>query len=118
MKTLNELYNEIQANDELKNALVEAAKSGKHLDFFREHGVEVTEEELNAFVEAKANEDKPLSKEELLSAAGGQKREGSLDVVISILTGGIGCAIAATVSAAAGHNGIKEEGDALVLCNT
>ena len=114
MKTLNELYNEIQANDELKNALVEAAKSGKILNFFKEHGVEVTEEELNAFVEAKANEDKPLSKEELLSAAGGS----ALDACISILTGGIGCALAASISAAAGHSGKKEEGDRHALCNT
>lgn len=114
MKTLNELYNEIQANDELKNALVEAAKSGKILNFFKEHGVEVTEEELNAFVEAKANEDKPLSKEELSNAAGGSW----YDLIISYFTGGIGCAIAATVSAAKGHVGNTEKTDIMILCNT
>ena len=46
MKTLQELYKEIGASDELKAAFAEAAKSGKAVDFLREKGCETTVEEL------------------------------------------------------------------------
>ena len=73
MKTLQELYGEIIANDELKKAFVEAMKSNEIGDFLRAHGCEATVEEAQEFVETKAAEDAPieLSEDELKRVAGG-----------------------------------------------
>ena len=73
MKTIQELYSEIMANDELKKAFVEAMKAGKLEDFLKEHGCEATEEEVKEFVEAKAASDAPieLSDDELKHVAAG-----------------------------------------------
>ena len=50
MKTLQELYNEIIASDELKTAFAEAAKGGKTMEFLKAQGCEATVEELAAFL--------------------------------------------------------------------
>ena len=73
MKTIQELYAEIMANDELKKAFVEAMKAGKLEDFLKERGCEATEEEVKEFVETKAASDAPieLSDDELELVAGG-----------------------------------------------
>lgn len=73
MKTVQELYSEIIASDELKKAFVEAMKASKLGDFLKAHGCEATEEEIQEFIEAKAAEDAPieLSDEELMRVAGG-----------------------------------------------
>lgn len=71
MKTMQELYNEVMADKELKAQFVEAANAGKLEAFLKEHGCEATAEEVKAFLEAKANEDAPLSFDELENAAGG-----------------------------------------------
>ena len=63
MKTIQELYNEIMASEELK--------AGKQEEFLKAHGCEATMEEVQAFLEAKQNEDAPLSFDELENAAGG-----------------------------------------------
>lgn len=73
MKTIQELYSEIMANDEMKKAFVEAMKAGKLEDFLKEHGCEATEEEVKEFVETKAASDAPieLSDDELKHVAAG-----------------------------------------------
>ena len=73
MKTMQELYGEIVASDELKKALVEAMKADKIEDFLKAHDCEATEEEVKEFIEAKAGEDAPieLSDDELKGIAGG-----------------------------------------------
>ena len=73
MKTLQELYSEIIASDELKNAFVGAMKAGKLEDFLKEHGCEATAEEVKEFIETKAAEDTPieLSEDELKQVAAG-----------------------------------------------
>ena len=73
MKTLQELYTEIMASDELKKSFVQASKENKQLEFIKEHGVETTAEELNSFLAEKAKiaENKKLSAEELDNVAGG-----------------------------------------------
>ena len=73
MKTIQELYTEIMANDELKKAFVEAMKAGKLEDFLKERGCEATEEEVKEFVETKAASDAPieLSDDELKHVAAG-----------------------------------------------
>ena len=73
MKTIQELYSEIMANDELKKAFVESMKAGKLEDFLKERGCEATEEEVKEFVETKAASDAPieLSDDELKHVAAG-----------------------------------------------
>ena len=60
MKTMQELYSEIVASDELKKAIVEAMKANELEDFLKAHGCEATEEEIQEFIEAKAAEDTPI----------------------------------------------------------
>ena len=73
MKTMQELYTEIVASDELKKAFVEALKAGKLGDFLRTHDCEATEDEVGEFMEAKEAEDAPLelSDNELKHVAAG-----------------------------------------------
>ncbi len=103
MKTLQELYKEITASDELKAAFAEAAKGGKTLEFLKEKGCEATAEELKGFLTSRTEE---LSDEELDNASGGGCNENTSDEAgISLASFGFGCAIYAAVSAATGHVG-------------
>ena len=72
MKTIQELYTEVMANQELKKKFIEAAKAGKQADFLKEHGCEASVEEVAAFLKAQAEEDAPLSMDELENSAGGK----------------------------------------------
>ena len=115
MKTLQELYSEIIASDELKAAFAEAAKSGKALDFLKDHGCEATAEELAAFLKNQTSGE--LSDEELDNASGGGCNETTSDEAgISLASFGFGCAIYAVVSAASGHVGQQSDTDGR-LCN-
>ena len=69
MKTLQELYDEVMASDELKAAFAEAAKGGKAEEFLKARGCEATAEELTAFLKGQST--KELSDEELDNVAGG-----------------------------------------------
>ena len=73
MKTMQELYSEIVASDELKSAFVEAKKENKLEDFLKAQGCEATVEEVEEFIETKATEDTSieLSDDELRQIAGG-----------------------------------------------
>ena len=71
MKTIQELYSEVMESQELKEQFIEAAKAGKQEAFLKEHGCEATLEEVKAFLEAKQQEDAPLSVDEMENAAGG-----------------------------------------------
>ena len=93
MKTFQEFYNEILANDELKAAFAEAAKSGKTEEFLKAQGCEVTAEELAEFLKSQTGE---LSDEELDNASGGCSTE---EVVGSVTTLGLACAANAITSA-------------------
>ncbi len=100
MKTLQELYDEMLAGDELKNAVVEAAKAGKLADLLKEQGCEATEEEFAAFLGEKAKQE--LSDAELDEAAGGGEDDAKIAVAVgfSIITLGVACATMAAYSAA------------------
>ena len=113
MKTLQELYNEIIASEELKAAFAEAAKNGKAMDFLKAQGCEVTAEELAAFLKSKTGE---LSDEELDNVAGGKCSKRSVDVLVSIRGWGVACAIIATVSAIMGETGSSSK-DESALCH-
>jgi hypothetical protein len=95
MKTIQELYNEIMANKELKEQFIEAAKAGKQEEFLKAHGCEATLEEVKAFLEAKQNEDAPLSFDELENAAGGgceaNPEAGAIAMTSAVNT--MGCAL-------------------------
>ena len=95
MKTIQELYNEIMESQELKAQFIEAAKAGKQEEFLKEHGCEATLEDVKAFLEAKQNEDAPLSVNELENAAGGEceanPEAGAIAMMSAVNT--MGCAL-------------------------
>ena len=113
MKTLQELYNEITASDELKAAFADAAKGGKAAEFLKAQGCEATAEELAAFL--KGQKSGELSDEELDNVGGGC--DTAAEAAFSVMSGGIGCAARAIVSATTGYVGQKKEDDGR-LCNS
>ena len=118
MKTMQELYNEVMADKELKAQFVEAANAGKLEAFLKEHGCEATAEEVNAFLEAKANEDAPLSFDELENAAGGECNSTTgTETALSIVSLGTACLAMALSSSDKGHVGQEASGEGR-LCNS
>ena len=74
MKSLQELYEEVKASDDLKRALAESVRAGKVTEFLKANGCDSTFDELKEFVAEKMNSDKPLeefSEEQLGLVAGG-----------------------------------------------
>ena len=69
MKTVQELYNEIIADDELKKAYFKATQDGKLWEFIAEHDCDATVEELDEFMMARPAGE--LSDDELDNVAGG-----------------------------------------------
>ena len=72
MKTLDELYREVMADDSLKSEYIEAAGNGGAADFLKVHGCEATEQELEEFMNngGKSGE---LTDDELDYVAAGKK---------------------------------------------
>ena len=117
MKTVQEFYKEVMANEELKEQFIEAAKAGRQEEFLKEHGCDATAAEVSAFLDAKANEDAPLSFDELENAAGGAcNGKTGMEVAISIISLGTGCLGIAINSAMKGRVGQKASGEGR-LCN-
>ena len=116
MKTIQEMYSEIMASKELKEQFIEAANAGKQEEFLKAHGCEATLEDVKAFLEAKQQEDAPLSFDELENAAGGCSE--NTEIGLSIGTLGLACVGMALQSAVANtrHVGMRE-GDEGRLCN-
>ena len=116
MKTLQELYNEVIASDELKKEFLEAGKNGKAQEFIKAHGCDATLDEIKAFLENLTKEDKALSADELENVAGGTCNDvtGS-ETVTSIFSAGVFCVLEVAVSAAMGHVG-QENDDEGRLC--
>ncbi len=71
MKNLQQLFDEVMANEDLKSKFTESAKKGTLAAFAKEHGVEASEDEIKAFISEKSSEDAPLSLNDLANAAGG-----------------------------------------------
>ena len=117
MKTIKELYNEIMASQKLKAQFIEAAKAGKQEEFLKAHGCEATVEEVKAFLEAKQQEDAPLSFDELENAAGGNCATTN-ETILSVVSAGIGCATFAIASAVQkdSHVGQRNENEGRI-CN-
>ena len=93
MKTLQELYKEVIASEELKKEFMEASKDEKNAqknveEFLKKHGCDATYDDLQAFFKEKnAGE---LSEDEVEAVAGG-KDGGKL--ALSILTINLGCGL-------------------------
>ena len=106
MKTIQELYDEIMASQELKAQFIEAGKAGKQEAFLKEHGCEATLEEVAAFLKARSEEDAPLSLNELENSAGGTcNSTTALEAAVSVLSAGLVCAAMAGDSALQSHVG-------------
>lgn len=97
MKTLETLYQEVLASDELKKGLAEAAKAPEGLEaWICAQGCEATAEEIGAFLKEKRAKTGELSDDELESAAGGGCNAG--EVALSVYSALV-CAVDAIVSA-------------------
>ena len=97
MKTLETLYQEVLASDELKKGLAEAAKAPEGLtQWVKDQGCEATAEEIGAFLKEKRAKTGELSDDELESAAGGGCNAG--EVALSVYSA-LMCAVDAIVSA-------------------
>ena len=70
MKTLEKLYEEIQADSELKKEYKKAKGDKKIIDFLKAHDCDATEAELEAFISSKKN-NKELADDELDMVSGG-----------------------------------------------
>ncbi len=117
MKTLQELYNEVFASEELKKEFLEAGKNGKAMEFIKAHGCEATADEIKAFLETQTKADKELSVDELENAAGGTCNYATAgEAAASIYYLGIGCASIAIRSAIYGHVGQKTDDEGRI-CN-
>ena len=71
MKTLEKLYEEIQADAELRKEYVKAAEDKMVIDFLKAHDCDATEAEVESFVKAKNEKNKELSDDELDNISGG-----------------------------------------------
>ena len=73
MKTIQEPYGEIMANDDLKKDFVAAMKANKLDDFLKAYDCEATEEEVQEFLETKVASHTltGLDDDQLKSVAGG-----------------------------------------------
>ena len=71
MKTVDELYYEVVANEELKAAFAAAAKENKLAEFLKAQGCDATAEEAEEFLEARQSAEGELSDDELDAVAGG-----------------------------------------------
>ena len=95
MKTLQELYKEVIASEELKREFMEAAKDEKEgkkkvEEFVKKHGCDATFADVKAFFEEKNNDE--LSEDEVEAVAGGKASDGQY-AAMSLFGMGVGCAI-------------------------
>lgn len=112
MKTIQELYAEITADDGLKTAFVHAARNNRIVEFAKGHGCETTMYELQTFLNGQINNDEEIGPDELENVAGGTCNGSTgAETVLSVMGLGIACAIAACVSASEGHVGQETETD-------
>ena len=89
MKSLQELYDEVIASEEMKNEFLECGKTEEGTaEFLKKYDCTASVDELKVFLtETMTAKAKELSEEELKQIAGGVKVE---DVVITVLAFG-GC---------------------------
>ena len=69
MKSLDELYVEVQENEELKKEFISDFKEGRTEDFLKAHDCDATAADVMAFL--KSAKDEAVSEDELRNVAGG-----------------------------------------------
>ena len=104
MKTIEAIISEIKASEELQKKLAEAAKNNALAEFLKEQGCEAAAEE---FITAVKNQATELNDEKLATVTGGANLT---EALLSIMSVGIGCAVAAIVSVAIDDGAEKTEG--------
>ena len=73
MKTLDELYVEVNADDALKDEYIEAAENGKIGEFLKTHDCEASLSEFDEFMKNADGKNGELSYDELDNVAAGKK---------------------------------------------
>ena len=96
MKTIEELYYEVLASEELKAGFTAAAKEKRLAEFMSAHGCEATEAEVVEFLKARQSADGACSDDELTSVSGGCNGG---EAAMSIFYIGLACIGAALASA-------------------
>ena len=114
MKTVEELYKEVLASEELKKEFL-ALKPEEVEGFAAKYGCKAGLDEIKAFFEAKKNQGGVLSDDDLDQVAGG-KGPDKMEAFCSIITVGIGCALGALDSWLESNVGTAIEGDRM-LCD-
>ena len=69
MKSIEELYKDVQSNEELKKEFITAFKEGKVEDFLKTHDCEGTSADVMAFLNS--TKDETASEDDLAKVAGG-----------------------------------------------
>ena len=114
MKTIEELYNEVMASEEMKKEFL-ALKPEEVEGFAEKYGCKATLEEIKVFLNEKSTASGELSDDEIEQVAGGKGVDG-IETVLSVITAGVGCVIQATLSCLSGDCGTAIEGDGM-LCD-
>ena len=71
MKSLQELYEEVRENEELKKEFSVALRDNKVKEFASKHGCKANRDEVNKFIMSFSDEERELAVEELEQVAGG-----------------------------------------------
>ena len=114
MKTLNELYTEVVANDALKAEFLALKTPEEIVAFAKKNGCNATLDDIKAFFEEKQKAIGELNEKELEQVAGGKSGSWA-EAKYSILTVGLGCAAGYLLSEFAGKTGTEIEGKGM-LC--
>ena len=110
--TIEALYKEILASDELKAAFVEAVKAQKLGDFLKAHGCEAAEAEVVDFIKSLRSAEGELADDELNSVAGGCNG-GEAAASFTVVT----CIVLATISATDPISDNKDDWGDRLLCD-
>ena len=82
MKSMQELYNEVMASEEMKKEFLEASKEKESVGaFLKKYGCDASVDDVAAFLKEKTEGE--LSDDELDSVAGGKSR--GTEIVLSII---------------------------------
>ena len=90
MKTIEELYNEVMASEEMKKEFL-ALKPEEVESFAEKYGCKATLEEIKAFFAEKSTSSGELSDDEIEQIAGGKSTEEERVLLLSIYTIGYYC---------------------------
>ena len=113
MKTLEELYNEVLASEELKKEFL-AVKPENVKDFAAKYGCEAGLDEIKTFFEAKKSQAGELSDADLDQVAGGKGAD-AMEAYLSVFSLGLGCLVRA-IESTGSNIGTDIEGDKM-LCD-